>query len=50
MTGREIISAHKGLVSTDTGLHGASFGFLLPLAQKKMNRSAPPLHRMKSAS
>jgi signal transduction histidine kinase len=46
---REIISAHKGLVSTDTGPHGASFGFLLPLMQERTNRSARALHRMKSA-
>jgi signal transduction histidine kinase len=41
----EIISAHKGLVSTNTGPHGASFGFVLPLEQKKTNLSASTLHR-----
>jgi signal transduction histidine kinase len=47
---REIISAHKGMVSTETGPQGASFGFLLPMVQKKTTQSAPPLHRVKSAS
>jgi signal transduction histidine kinase len=41
----EIISAHKGLLSTDTGPHGASFGFLLPFVPKKTNRSAPAVHK-----
>ena len=37
---RNIISAHKGQLSTDFSARGATFGFVLPLVDKKMVRVA----------